>query len=855
MSWQRPAEIARWSLALALASLAACDSPTKPAPPRVASVHATPASIVLERDSSAQITIAMFDSAGMALAARPATWASGNAAVARVSATGLVTGIAAGTTTVTATSEGRAASVSVTVLSQGISQVANVLDSTRVRLIPDSVSAAAGVFTFDTANAGGVGAIARGQVIVGTQGGGFLRRVTDVTSSGTRLTVRTTPAALTDVVRSGGFRGTTHVSLTGPTAGAMSHHSPSGRITWQAPQIAAAAGPVTIRNGEILLNDVELYNDGAGTSLKFADGRVKFEPDFSIDFDVNGGAVNRLEASATGTLSFDGNYQLQLARYATGLSGEARLFGITQPFFTYIGVPPFGIPVVGTLSLDFTATANLQATGQASVQTGFLSSGNLKVGARYQRHASPEWDLLNSTTASFTAAPVVATAAIGASAGIGLKAELRLSLYRVAGPYMFAKANAGVSRTIDLPAQMQRDRCTASVDAGVGFDVQILSYALVRFEKEAPLYAGTFCSADVPLVPRVALSGRVYDAVTNAGLGNATVTARQGSAAVSSVQTNAQGAYVLQLPDNSTYDITAAVSGYVPSTINALRVSGASTAPPIPLVPNSTQPGGITGRVLNATTGGALAGATLELRRGINATQGAPIATTLSNAQGAYTFAGLAAGTYSIAAVANTFVASTRTGIAVGGSTVPNQDVALSPIGVASAVRVVLTWGASPLDVDSHLTGPIPGSASRFHVYWNATGNCAAPPYACLDVDDMWSYGPETVTITQLFTGTYRYSVHNYSAMGDGGSSTDRTLAASGARVDVYVNNLLRATFSVPQAPGTLWTVFTMDQAGIITPVNTMSGFAPAIGARVAGLTESISDADVIMEENRRKSP
>lgn len=855
MSCQRSAELVRWSLALALASLAACDLPTTPAPPRVASVRVTPHAVILERDSSAQVTIGLFDSAGVSIAARPVTWASGNAAVARVSATGLVTGIAAGNTTVTATSEGRVAVVTVTVLSQGISQVTNVLDSTRVRLIPDSVSAAAGVFTFDTANAGGAGAIARGQVIVGTQGGGFLRRVTDVTSSGTRLTVRTTPAALTDVVRSGGFRGTTRVSLTGQAAGAMSPDSPSGRITWQAPQIASAAAPVTIRNGEILLNDVELYNDGAGTSLKFTDGRVKFEPDFSIDFDVNGGAVNRLEASATGTMSFDGNYQLQLARYATGLSGEARLFGITQPFFTYIGVPPFGIPVVGTLSLDFTATANLQATGQASVQTGFLSSGSLKVGARYQRNASPAWDLLNSTASSFTARPVAATAAIGASAGIGLKAELRLSLYRVAGPYMFAKTSAGISRTIDMAAQMQRDRCTASVDAGVGFDVQILSYALVRFEKEAPLYAGTFCSADVPLVPRVALSGRVYDAVTNAGLGNATVTARQGSTAFSSVQTNAQGAYVLQLPDNSAYDITAAVSGYVPSTINALRVSGASTAPPIPMVPNSTQPGGITGRVLNATTGGAIAGATLELRRGINASQGAPVATTLSNAQGAYAFTGLAAGTYSIAAGANTFVNSTRTGIAVGGSTVPNQDVALSPTGVASAVRIVLTWGVTPSDIDSHLTGPIPGSTNRFHVYWSTKGNCVASPYACLDVDDVTSYGPETVTITQLATGMYRYTVHNYSAVDIGGSATDQTLAASGAHVDVYVNNLLRATFSVPQAPGTLWTVFTMDQTGIITPVNTMSGVAPAIGARVAGLTGSVSDADVITQESRKKSP
>ena len=50
--------------------------------------------------------------------------------------------------------------------------------------------------------------------------------------------------------------------------------------------------------------------------------------------------------------------------------------------------------------------------------------------------------------------------------------------------------------------------------------------------------------------------------------------------------------------------------------------------------------------------------------------------------------------------------------------------------------RVILTWGSSPSDLDSHLEGP------GYHVFYsNKTGKNAE-----LDVDDTTSYGPETVT-------------------------------------------------------------------------------------------------------------
>ena len=62
-----------------------------------------------------QMTAETLDSDGSPLPGRPVTWSSSSAAIASVSATGLITGIAAGGTVITAASEGRTAVFAVTV--------------------------------------------------------------------------------------------------------------------------------------------------------------------------------------------------------------------------------------------------------------------------------------------------------------------------------------------------------------------------------------------------------------------------------------------------------------------------------------------------------------------------------------------------------------------------------------------------------------------------------------------------------------------------------------------------------------------------------------------------------------------
>jgi hypothetical protein len=81
----------------------------------VATVTLSPASASIGVAGTQQLSATLRDASGNVLTGRAVAWASSNALVASVSSSGLVTGLAAGSVTITATSEAKSGSASITV--------------------------------------------------------------------------------------------------------------------------------------------------------------------------------------------------------------------------------------------------------------------------------------------------------------------------------------------------------------------------------------------------------------------------------------------------------------------------------------------------------------------------------------------------------------------------------------------------------------------------------------------------------------------------------------------------------------------------------------------------------------------
>src|SRR5437870_3897203 len=92
----------------------------------VASVTVTPASGTVPAASSLQLTATPKDANGNPLVGRTVTWQSSNTAAATVNGSGLVTGVAVGSATITATSEGQSGTSAITVTPPGTQQFGHV---------------------------------------------------------------------------------------------------------------------------------------------------------------------------------------------------------------------------------------------------------------------------------------------------------------------------------------------------------------------------------------------------------------------------------------------------------------------------------------------------------------------------------------------------------------------------------------------------------------------------------------------------------------------------------------------------------------------------------------------------------
>lgn len=287
---------------------------------------------------------------------------------------------------------------------------------------------------------------------------------------------------------------------------------------------------------------------------------------------------------------------------------------------------------------------------------------------------------------------------------------------------------------------------------------------------------------------------------------------------------NPAGVYNLDVPGDTYARLVIRKDGYREGEYLNLTVPAGQTTvlePFLALDQAIQGDGTVHGRVLDATTGAALAGVTITARAGLSGSQVTQSVT--SDASGRYSLT-LPTGYYALSASKSGYISTSSTVSVIGQQTVDVGDRALSPELTGSGEwRFVLNWGAEPSDLDSHLTGPA-ADGSRFHVAWYARTSTDSLGSVNLDVDDTDSYGPETITVTETPEGLLRYSVHDYSDRGD---SQSGALSSSGARVQVFRGTALIATYNVPSGQGDLWTVFTLDltdpNTPKLVPVNTIS--------------------------------
>jgi hypothetical protein len=406
--------------------------------------------------------------------------------------------------TITATVDASSDNVSGSVLPYRVALNAFPIDSLELDLVSDRAEMDAGTYRFNYIGSGTQPTFQAGDVIVGMQGLGFLRKATSVSVAGTEITFETDPAVLDDVIEEGQF-GFDVDLLTGAGAPARAGRfdpipglGPDrvqvryGDAWTRTPQGVSASG-FGIDFGGFDVCKFFADNDPANKcpsvidEFRFPNGTLTFAPSFDFGSTKNSnGDFTEFHGIARG--QFDTNIAVSLgAKVSTSLTRTATIFEFGRIIYIMVGA----IPVVVHAEMEIKGKFEAKATVKGKRQAGITTQHTVDVGARWDDQQG--WQGVLTGSGSFNPQqPSVddstAVASITLDAKVTLTPNLNLKFYGVAGPLLGVEPWAKA----DLTASTMTCgfNSTAGIDAKVGIALaDILSKTLNNpdFSKTANL--------------------------------------------------------------------------------------------------------------------------------------------------------------------------------------------------------------------------------------------------------------------------------------------------------------------------------------------------------------------------------
>jgi len=276
------------------------------------------------------------------------------------------------------------------------------------------------------------------------------------------------------------------------------------------------------------------------------------------------------------------------------------------------------------------------------------------------------------------------------------------------------------------------------------------------------------------------------------------------------------GYYEINNVPEGIFTIRISATGFIEITRSRIQVFVNETTHQNFQLIREGEVGSLYGMVNDATTGDAVEGASVALLD--------YEITTTTNENGEYILQLVPSGFQTVTISKAGYFTTSNDYVYIEAGDVTVMHFTISPeLGASGIMRIVLTWGEQPSDLDLHLKTTV--ETEIHHVFFNDRGDSTQAPYMWLDVDDISSFGPETITIYQIFGDVYQCFIHNYS---QSGNEEATSLENSEAIVQIYDRAGLRQTFRVPDGDGLFWYVCNINlEANQIIEKNVIQAEVP----------------------------
>jgi hypothetical protein len=301
-----------------------------------------------------------------------------------------------------------------------------------------------------------------GNVIIGEEGGGFIRKVSSVTREGKIITLQTTQGNMSDVFKEGSFNFNLAMNN-------MQNKTSESGFSY------------TITNQSI-------YNQGA-LSIVLDVGQVDFNPNWFFDFSFDKNGITNFEMSAkNGTLNGNFTATVTASQAITLINKTSSILPggkpYTKSYTKWVPAVLLGVPVVVPITvvmgldlvLDYSATMNAAITRQAN----FISTNTFDLGIKY---TNGQWNGINSLSPNntFTLSKRIGNA--NATINLALTPKVSFKLYGQAGPYASVSLQEELKASVASPALDWDFNADVWLKTIVGASASILDYELANYNK------------------------------------------------------------------------------------------------------------------------------------------------------------------------------------------------------------------------------------------------------------------------------------------------------------------------------------------------------------------------------------
>ncbi|MBN1164325.1 MAG: 6-bladed beta-propeller [Candidatus Krumholzibacteriota bacterium] len=231
-------------------------------------------------------------------------------------------------------------------------------------------------------------AIGEGDLVVGTGGGGYIRKVISASRQGPLLCLETVPGYLTDAVESGRIDTVLEIGLASTGAAEYAVGGRAGEIAsavrtdalyrpdrlWTAPGVSLAGGRLDLSGFIIYRNEIPV----SPAEISVSEGYVDFTPVLESGFTIISYFIHEVHAIAEGTLDLNFAVRSDLPE-ETDIAGELPVASVEKTIIQYIG----RVPVVEKATLSFILKYQVEGVFSGDCRSAISHSTDYRIGSRY----------------------------------------------------------------------------------------------------------------------------------------------------------------------------------------------------------------------------------------------------------------------------------------------------------------------------------------------------------------------------------------------------------------------------------------------------------------------------------------